>query len=74
MTAITYDPDEPMRVYAAGKPGLFVSEDGGETWAGLKAPAGKVSALLAVPGSALYLASDGVLYRSTDRGKTWEKV
>lgn len=74
MTAITYDPDEPMRVYAAGKPGLFVSEDGGETWTGLKAPAGKVSALLAVPGSALYLASEEVLYRSNDRGKTWEKA
>ena len=74
MTAITYDPDEPMRVYSAGKPGLFVSEDGGETWTGMKAPAAKVSALLAVPGNALYLASEGVLYRSSDRGKTWEKA
>lgn len=74
ITAITYDPDEPMRVYAAGKSGLFVSEDGGETWNGLKAPAAMVSALLAVPGSSLYLASEGMLYRSSDRGKTWEKA
>lgn len=74
MNAITYDPDEPMRVYAAGKAGLFVSEDGGESWTPLKPPAARVSVLLAIPGSSIYLASEGVLYRSSNRGKTWKKA
>jgi photosystem II stability/assembly factor-like uncharacterized protein len=74
MKAVAYDPDEPMRVYASGKPGLFVSEDGGETWTSLKGPAASISALAVAPGQVLYAAAEGVLYRSRDRGKTWEKL
>ncbi len=72
--AVSYDPDQPQRVYAAGKDGLFVSVDGGEHWAGVKSPISAITALAAGPGGALYAAGDGQLFRSRDRGVTWESL
>jgi photosystem II stability/assembly factor-like uncharacterized protein len=71
---VTYDPDEPQRVYAATGKGLFVSTDGGEEWASIKSPGAVVSMLAAAPSGVLYAGGNGSLFRSRDRGHTWEKV
>lgn len=72
--AVSYDPDEPQRVYAAAREGLFVSTDGGEQWTSMKSPGSDITTLVAVPSGVLYAAGDGHLFRSGDRGVTWERV
>jgi photosystem II stability/assembly factor-like uncharacterized protein len=70
--AIAYDPDEPQRIYAAGKEGLFVSADGGEEWTRINGT--PLTSLVAAPAGVLYGAGKGGLFRSRDKGATWEKV
>lgn len=72
--AVTYDPDEPQRVYAAGKEGFFVTTDGGEEWKPVKGPGTPVTSLVAAPSGLLYGAGQGGLFRSRDKGATWGKV
>lgn len=72
--AVTYDPDEPQRVYAAGKEGIFVSTDGGEEWKPVNGPGAPVTSLVAAPSGVLYGAAQDGLFRSPDKGGTWEKV
>ena len=74
VNAVAYDPDEPKRVYAATAKGMFVTEDGGEQWASMKSPASTVTTLTAAPSGVLFAGGDGNLFRSRDRGQTWEKV
>lgn len=71
---ISYDPDQPERVYAAAREGLFVSTDGGEQWSKLKTPMAVMNAVVATPSGGLYAAADGKLFRSRDRGVTWQNV
>lgn len=72
--AVSYDPREPKRVYAATQKGLVVSADGGETWASLNSPATDVTALVATISGTLYAAAENGLFRSQDQGATWEKA
>lgn len=72
--AVSYDPDEPQRIYAAARKGLFVSTDGGEQWTSLKSPDTVITALVAAPSGVLYAGGDNSLFRSSDRGATWERV
>jgi photosystem II stability/assembly factor-like uncharacterized protein len=72
--AVTYDPDEPQRVYAAAEKGIFVSTDGGETWNAIETPGTRATALVAGPSGLLYAAGKDALYRSRDQGAAWEKV
>lgn len=72
--AVSYDPDQPERVYAAAREGLFVSTDGGEQWTRMKSPAAGVTALVATSSGGLYAAAAGKLFRSRDRGVTWENA
>lgn len=73
--AVSYDPTQPQRVYAATSDGLFFSVNGGEQWTKVVSPAATISALIATPSGALYAATgDGGLYRTADQGKTWERV
>lgn len=75
VSAVSYDPGQPQRVYAATSDGLFLSVDGGEQWTKVVSPAATIAALVATPSGALYAATgDGALYRSTDQGRTWEQV
>ena len=58
-SALAYDHDSPMNVYAAVDGTLYHSADGGESW----------SALPAVPGSINDLAfTKGALYAATEKG------
>ncbi len=70
--AVSYDPEQPERVYAAAREGLFISTDGGEQWTRIKPPAAGITALVAMPSGGLYAAAAGKLFRSRDRGVTWE--
>lgn len=69
-------PSDPKVMFVAMRDGLFKSTDGGETWK----PAGKglknQAAVAVNPGrpNEVYAAStDGVIYRSRDGGRTWER-
>ena len=74
VSAVSYDPGEPRRVYAATTDGLFLSVNGGEKWTKALSPSKGITALLATP-VALYAATgDGKLYRSADRAKTWKRI
>ena len=64
-----------MSIYVRNEPGLFRSNDNGESWVYI-APAemtGTVEAL-AVYGGVLYASSGGAIYRSEDRGDSWTVV
>ena len=75
ITAIAYDPQQPQQVYAATANGLQVSVDGGEKWSQLNALGQVISALAVTPAGDLYAAvGEGELLRSTDHGKTWERI
>lgn len=75
VTAVSYDPSEPQRVYAATPDRLFFSTNGGEKWAKIAPPPAPITALLAAPAGELFAAAgDGSLYRSTDQGRTWKRI
>lgn len=69
-------PADPRVMYAAMRDGLFKSTDAGETWK----PVGKgLRDLVAVtvnprrPDEVYAATADGIIYRSTDGGTTWER-
>ncbi len=72
--AVSYDPRQPKRVYAATQKGLSVSSDGGEQWTSMKAPAAGIAALAGSSSGVLYAAAGNSLFRSRDQGATWEKI
>lgn len=75
VAAIAYDPRRPLNVFAATDTGLLLSQDGGEKWSHVNAPAARLTALVATPSGILYAAAaDGSLFRSNDDAKTWERV
>jgi photosystem II stability/assembly factor-like uncharacterized protein len=71
---VSYDPNEPRRVYAATRERLFVSIDGGEQWTSMKSPGSVITALVATPFGTLYVGADGNLFHSRDGGATWERA
>ena len=75
ISAVSYDPSQPRHVYAATSNGVFLSANGGEEWTKMVSPPARITALLATPSGALYAATrDGRVYRSADRGNTWEQT
>jgi photosystem II stability/assembly factor-like uncharacterized protein len=81
---ITFDPEQPWRVYVAtGDQGFFRSRDGGRTWSGMGQELGLQWAHAVIVDqiqpSTLYVAGfdvtfGGGAYRSNDRGKTWQPI
>lgn len=71
---VAYDPTQPKRVYASTAQGLFRSVDGGENWERV-APNQAVSALTVDGAGTLYAADrEGVILRSADQGRSWERL
>jgi len=79
--AFSVAPDEPLTVYVGlisvnpGRPSLYRSRDGGTSWTVLAGLTDRRVHALGVPvgqPSWVYAATEGQLYRSVDRGMTWE--
>jgi len=69
-------PDDPKLVLASG-PGVLRSHDGGRTWKQvlrLGAGTGPIAWAPGEPSIAYVVAFDRTLYRSSDRGVTWQPV
>jgi Fibronectin type III domain/Divergent InlB B-repeat domain len=76
--SLAIDPEAPSRLYAgSATEGLYRTVDGGTTWegadAGLYANTARDIAVDPVDPSIMY-AAGGDLFRSTDRGMTWQVV
>ena len=70
---VAYDLNQPKRVYAATPSGVFLSEDGGESWAAVSEGSPAVIALAVDDSGALYAAtSEGLVLQSADLGRSWE--
>ena len=80
------DPEDPQRIYASGGRGFTWSEDGGQTWQdiGIGLSISELVATLVDGEVTLFIRNytgeiqefynvDG-LYRSPDRGQTWERI
>lgn len=69
-------PADPKTMYAAVRDGLFKTMDGGATWKAL-GEAWRSLAAVAVnpkdPNVVFAAAAEGVIFRSPDSGKTWER-
>ncbi len=69
---VAYDLRQPERVYAATAGGLFVSEDGGETWTRTSADGPALIGLAVDRSGTLFAATnEGAVLRSADLGRSW---
>ena len=88
VTILHFDREKPNLIYAGAKPqtevgdetnggGFFISEDNGESWRETESLRGRAvrsfSQSVSEPSVMAIAASNGV-YRSSDRGKTWELI
>lgn len=75
---LAVDPTAPDVAYAAPGLGLFKSTNAGETWtdaSGREVERRTVTALLVRPGNVVFAGTrDGILFKSTDGGATWERT
>lgn len=76
VTALAISPNDPNVIFAGTGKGIFVSNDGANTWTKLGQYDGQlVFALSFDENGILYASTDGSgLARSSDLGKTWEKI
>lgn len=74
-TAVRFDAANPLRVYVGAMNDVFVSDDGGESFAGVATPFTRITSLAqsAASPSLLFAGADGI-YRSTDSAVTWKPV
>ncbi|ANK83498.1 MAG: hypothetical protein TEF_14395 [Rhizobiales bacterium NRL2] len=73
VSAVAYDPKQPMELYAATGREVFRTVDGGEEWQAVGSPGAQVNALAYSPSGVLHaLLSDGRVVQSRDKGKQWE--
>ncbi|MEQ9641407.1 MAG: YCF48-related protein [Alphaproteobacteria bacterium] len=73
ISAVIYDPQEPMQLYAAAGQQVFGTGNGGEEWQPVGSPGGEVAALAHSLSGVLYaLLVDGRVVQSKDKGGTWE--
>jgi photosystem II stability/assembly factor-like uncharacterized protein len=73
LTCLTLDRDDPKLMLAGGPEGLYVSQDGGVTWAAAAGVAGPVTGLYIAPGGPVcFAAGTQGVFRSADRGATWQ--
>jgi len=71
VTDIAVDVIDSTRLYAGTLNGLFVTEDSGETW--MQIDSNHIQDL-AVAGGKIYCRRGEVLFRSDNRGRTWQRL
>ncbi len=69
-------PQEPRVLYLTTQSALHVSTDGGRSFERRSWPLESPTAITVNPngGDQLYVGGEGEMYRSLDRGKTWDKI
>lgn len=70
------DPGNPKVMYAAMRDGLFKSTDAGETWKPVGKGLKNLAAVTVNPRKPMEVYAstiEGVTFRSTDGGTTWER-
>ncbi len=73
ISAVTYDPAQPKRLYVAAAAQVFRSVDGGEDWQPTTSPGRAVVALAHSPSGVLYaLLADGQVKQSSNQGEQWK--
>lgn len=73
VSAVAYDPRQPMELYAAAGQQVYSTENGGEEWETAGSPGAQVNALAHSPSGVLHaLLADGRVVKSRDKGKQWE--
>ena len=73
VSAVAYDPKQPMQLYAAVGRQVFSTANGGEEWRPVGSPDGEVHALAYSASGVLYaLLADGRVVHSRNSGKQWE--
>jgi photosystem II stability/assembly factor-like uncharacterized protein len=73
VSAVAYDPEQPMELYAAAGQQVFSTANGGEEWQAAGSPGAQVNALTYSPSGVLHaLLSDGRVMQSWDKGRQWE--
>src|ERR1019366_2562962 len=71
--AIVIDPQAPTRLYLTTALGVFESEDSAATWkVTLNSTSASVATDPAHAGVAFAVGSDGIIYKTTDGGHTWQ--
>lgn len=69
--AVTVDPDDPDTVFLGGV-AMLRSGDGGNSWVDVTPPHADVHQIRFDAAGRLLAATDGGVYRSTDRGDSWQ--
>ena len=73
VSAIAFDPKQPMKLSAAAGQEVFLTTNGGEDWQPVASPGGEVIALAYSQSGILYaLLGDGRVVESADEGRRWE--
>ena len=70
------DPENPKVMYVAMRDGLFKSTDAGETWKPVGNGLKNAAAVAVNPkrvGEVYVATMDGVIFKSTNGGTTWER-
>jgi photosystem II stability/assembly factor-like uncharacterized protein len=68
------DPTNPKVMYVAMREGLFKSTDAGQSWTALGKGLKNLAAVSPRQPAEVYASSvEGVIYRSRDGGRTWER-
>ncbi|NUZ08464.1 WD40/YVTN/BNR-like repeat-containing protein [Piscinibacter koreensis] len=70
--AISYDPQNPTRVVASTREGVYESLDAGQAWARLSGPGTRVDALAFARDSTVYAVAGDAVLRRTSVG--WERI
>ena len=70
------DPNNPAHILAAGDGGMFVTTNGGQTWAKTSTVNANYRDVKFRPlnSTVAYATADGYFYRTTDGGQTWNQM
>jgi photosystem II stability/assembly factor-like uncharacterized protein len=73
VSAVAYDPKQPMELFASVGQQLFRTENGGEEWKMMGTAGAEITALTYSPTGILHaLLSDGGVVQSQDKGQRWQ--
>ena len=73
VSAVAYDPRQPMELYAAAGQQVFSTENGGEEWKAVGSTGAKITALAYSRSDVLFaLLANGRVVQSRDKARQWQ--